>query len=135
MVAAVRDKESIRSVARRFHVSLSVVQRWVRWAGDQRLDAVGWSGRQRGCRRSANRTDTSLEEMILEIRKRLREESALGEYGAAAIYREMTARGLKDIPSLRTIGRILERRGTLDGRRFVATPHFSGHGSPRPPSR
>ncbi len=117
MVAAVRDKESMRAVARRFHVSLSVVQRWVRWAGDQALDAVDWSGRQRGCRRSANRTDAGLEEMVLEIRKHLREESSLGEYGAAAIHREMTARQLKEIPSPRTIGRILERRGALDGRR------------------
>jgi hypothetical protein len=119
MVAAVRNNQSrsLRSVARQFRTSLSVVQRWVDWAADRPLETVDWSGRQAGCRHSAKRTNHQVEELVLEIRKCLREESALGEYGAEAIHREMAARGLKDIPSVRTLGRILERCGVLDGRR------------------
>jgi len=40
----------------------------------------------------------------------------LGEYGAEAIQRELLVRGKIEIPAVRTIGRILERRGALDGR-------------------
>jgi hypothetical protein len=64
------------------------------------------------------RTDAGLEDHIIVLRRRLREHSILGEYGAAAIRREL----LDDrelpwpVPSLRTIGRILERRGAVDGR-------------------
>ncbi len=54
---------------------------------------------------------------MLAIRKYLRTEDALGEYGAQAIHRQMLSRRLKSIPSVRTIGRILERHGALDGRR------------------
>lgn len=48
----------------------------------------------------------------------------LGEYGAAAIERELLARhpGEPGLPSLRTIGRILERRGALDARHRVRRP-------------
>jgi hypothetical protein len=107
----------MRSVARQCHVALSVVQRWVARAGDQPLDGVDWSGLPTGCRRSARRTSGRIEDRVLAIRKYLREESALGEYGAKAIHRQMDARRLKYIPSARTITRILERRGALDGRR------------------
>ena len=44
----------------------------------------------------------------------------MGEYGAQAIHRELTQssqRSLTTVPSVRTIGRILTRRGALDGRR------------------
>jgi len=50
----------------------------------------------------------------------------LGEFGAAAIHRALVARRqklrLEKIPSPRTIGRILDRRGALDGRRRVRRP-------------
>ncbi len=107
----------MRSVAKQFRTSISVVQRWVARAANQPLDAVDWSGRRAGCRRSARRTESYVEEQVLMIRKYLREESSLGEYGAAAIVREMAGRGLKKIPLPRTINRILERYGALDGRR------------------
>jgi len=107
----------MRSVAKQFRTSLSVVQRWVARAAEQPLHAVDWSGRRPGCRRSACRTELHVEEQVLMIRKYLREESALGEYGAEAIYREMVSRDLKDIPSRRTINRILGRHGAQDGRR------------------
>jgi len=59
---------------------------------------------------------------VLAIRKRLKERSDLGEYGAEAVCREMTRLGIKRVPSVRTIGRILLRRGALDGRQRVRRP-------------
>ena len=49
----------------------------------------------------------------------MRQYSNLGEFGAAAIRREWLIQGLTDPPAVRTIGRILERRGALDGQRRV----------------
>jgi len=60
-----------------------------------------------------------LEDRILSVRRELKETSALGEYGPAAIYRELKRQGQQAIPSERTIGRILERRGALDKRRRI----------------
>jgi hypothetical protein len=118
MVAAVRESQAMRAVAQEFGVRLSVVQRWVAWAADQPLDSVAWGGYRVGRRpRPAHRTKEDVETQVMEIHKYLREESDLGEYGALASRRELSARGGKDLPSVRTIGRILERRGALDGRR------------------
>jgi hypothetical protein len=63
-----------------------------------------------------------LEDLVLQIRRELHDHSDLGEFGAAAIGRELLQRGLAAPPSLRTIGRILERRGALDARRRVRRP-------------
>ncbi len=59
---------------------------------------------------------------MVALRRELKETSALGEYGAAAILWELQRRHIRPLPSLRTIGRILERRGALDGRRRVRRP-------------
>lgn len=110
----------MRTVARRFHVSLSHVQRWVQRAGDKPLDQVSWFDLPSGCRTSPRRVAWDLEDTLLRLRKELKESSALGEYGAAAIQRALREQGggsSQVIPSLRTIGRILDRRGALDGRR------------------
>ncbi len=110
----------MRSIAARFGVSLSTVQRWVAHAQGQRLDRVDWSA-ARGGRREGQATAQRIEELVVELRKELKDSSDLGEYGAAAIQREMITRRKKlridQVPSLRTIGRILLRRGALDGRR------------------
>ena len=122
MVACVQRGQSLRAVARRFQVSLSHVQRWVRRAGDQPLREVDWSDLPSGCRNSPQRMSSDLEDLVLQIRKELKEASALGEYGAAAIQRALRERRpgpSQVVPSLRTIGRILERRGVLDGRRRI----------------
>lgn len=125
MVAAVRKGQSMRSVAKDFGTSLHTVQRWVAHAGEARLDRVDWSGR-RGGRRDSQATAASTEERIIDLREELRETSDLGEFGAAAIHRELIARRkrlrLKTIPSVRTIGRIFERRGVVDGSRRVRRP-------------
>jgi hypothetical protein len=63
-----------------------------------------------------------VEARVLTVRRELKEESALGEYGAIAIHREWPTRRWGPPPAVRTIGRILGRRGALDGRRRVRTP-------------
>ncbi len=126
MVSQARLGVSLRAVAKAFQVSLRTVQVWVTRAGDERLDRVDWSDRPRGGRRAAQATSSAIEEVILEVRRRLQTSSALGECGAAAIRRELLAQRqkppLKKIPSWRTIGRILVRRGALDGRQRVRRP-------------
>jgi transposase len=122
MVAAVRQGQSLRSVARQFRVSLRTVQVWVKRAHGQRLDRVDWSDRPRGGRRAAAATATRIEDLVVRLRQELKDTSALGEYGAAAIRRELLKRRVQPLPSLRTIGRILLRRGLLDGRRRVRRP-------------
>lgn len=116
MVAAVRAGQAKRAVARRFGVSLNTVRRWVDHAADQRLDRVDWSG-SGGGRRIAQATPAGVEALILEVRAALRDHSDLGEFGAAAIHRHLMERHVPGTPSVRTIGRILERHGLLDGQR------------------
>jgi hypothetical protein len=112
----------MRAAARRFGVSLCTVQRWVARAGKARLDRADFSGGTPGRRRAANRTAASAEALVLRLRRELKERSDLGEFGAAAIRAGMLARRLRHVPSVRTIGRILLRRGALDGRRRVRRP-------------
>lgn len=57
----------------------------------------------------------------MRLRSTLRE-SALGEYGSAAIQRALTESGVGSVPSMRTIARILRRRGALDGMPRVRRP-------------
>lgn len=87
-------------------------------AGQGPLEAVDWSDRSHRPTR-LTRTDAEFEDLVIDIRGQLREQSILGEYGAAAIRRELDLRGVRPLRSLRTIGRILERRGALDARRRV----------------
>jgi transposase-like protein len=119
MVEAVRRGASLRQVADRFGVALATVQRWVRRAGRKRLERVDWSDRPCGLSTPANRTSREVEDLVLDLRQHLRDTSALGEFGAEAIHRELEARDLDEAPSVRTIGRILERRGLLDHRQRV----------------
>jgi len=122
MVTAVRRGASIGKVAKRFGVSKSTVQRWVQRARKKRLDRVDWSDRPPGRREPVNKTSGKIEALVLDVRRDLKETSALGEYGAAAIYRELKERRINSVPSIRTIGRILERRGALDGRKRTRRP-------------
>ncbi len=116
MVAAVRRGSSQREVARRFRMSLHTVQRWVQRAAGRRLDRVDWSDRAAAPHTVPTRTNRGMEDLVLTVRRELREQSDLGEFGAAAIRRELEARRLAAVPSLRTINRILARRGALDAR-------------------
>jgi putative transposase len=122
MVEAVRQGTPPRQVADRFGIALRTVQRWVARAGEQRLDRVDWSDRPCGLPTPVNRTERHLEDLVLTIRQQLRDTSDLGEFGAAAIHRELLARGIADPPSIRTIGLILQRRGALDHRHRLRRP-------------
>ena len=117
-MAAVRAGSSLRAVARTFRVGLATVQLWVGRAGQSALDGVEWSDRSHRPVR-LTRTEGEFEDLVIEVRTSLREQSVLGEYGAAAIRRELDARGVTPRRSLSTIGRILERRGALDAHRRV----------------
>jgi hypothetical protein len=122
MVAAVRRSVAMREVARRFGVALATVQLWVARADGQRLDRADFAGRPPGRRRPVNRSSPDLEDLVLTLRRELKDTSALGEFGAQAIHAALQARGAHPLPSVRTLGRILERRGALDGRRRVRRP-------------
>lgn len=123
MVAAVRAGGSLRAVGRRFEVSPATVQLWLGRAADRPLERVDWADRPPIPRR-VSRTAAELEDRILDVRRVLREESILGEYGPAAIRRELEAMVelTGPIPATRTIARILERRGALDAKRRVRRP-------------
>lgn len=111
----------MRSVARKYGVSLCMVRWWVWRARDLPLDRVNWSNRPPAPKRS-RRTEAAVENLVLTLRRELKERSDLGEFGAQAIQRELIARGHPGVPSVRTIGRILERRGALDTRRRIRRP-------------
>lgn len=113
-----RGGASQRTVARDSGVSLATVQLWLRRAGDQPLDEVDWSTQSRRPHHD-RRTPPDLEDLVLALRTDLREHSVLGEYGAAAIRRRLDELGVGSVPRLRTINRILARRGALDARRRV----------------
>jgi transposase-like protein len=118
LVGAVRGGASRREAARLYSVGLATVQRWMERARNKALDEVDWTDRP--CLpHTLQRTDASLEELVLTVRRELKETSALGEYGALAIRKELLDRVVVSVPCVRTIGRILERRGALDGRRRI----------------
>jgi len=62
-----------------------------------------------------------MEILVLETRQELAG-GVLGESGAVAIRETLIDRGEGGVPAIRTIGRILERHGVLDGRRRVRRP-------------
>lgn len=87
-----------------------------------RLDRVDFGDRRPGPTMPPNRTRPTTEDLVLEVRHDLKHNSPLGEFGAAAIQRELIAREQEVIPSVRTIGRILERRGALEGKYRIRRP-------------
>lgn len=102
-------------------MSRPTVHRWVQRAETRRLDRVDWTDRP-PVPHTIRRTPGATEDRILALRRELKATSALGEFGALAIAREWPARGWGVPPAVRTIGRILVRRGALDGRRRLRHP-------------
>lgn len=121
IVAFVRAGHSMRTAARQFGVSLWTVQRWVGRAGGQRLDRVNWADGS-PIPKTIHRTPWETEDLVLSIRRELKDVSDLGEYGAPAVHRELIERGYRAVPSVRTIGRIFRRRGALDVHLRVRRP-------------
>ena len=120
MVALVRRGKAQREVARRFGVTLRTVQRWIDRAGEQPLACVNWKARSHAPRRVANKTHAVLEREACALRKRLATESALGFIGAQAIHEALLGQPqFADVPSVRTIGRILRRNGLLDAQQRI----------------
>jgi len=124
MVRAVREGEGMRSVARRFAVSVGTVSYWVAHARGKPLTRVSFVDRKPG--RAWNRTPARVEAHILQTRDQLRKHSVLGEYGGDAIAAALNG----DQRSTQAVGRstiyrVLERRGALDAvhrRRRPAPP-------------
>ena len=56
------------------------------------------------------------------MRRQLQTTSDLGFHGAAIIRQALEARGIASLPAVRTINRILRRRGALDGQQRVRRP-------------
>lgn len=120
MVAAVRRGESLRAVASRFGVGVATVAQWVKRAKGQRLDRVDWSDRSCAPHKT-RRTDTALEDLVLKTRSDLAG-SDPGAIGAEPIRQALLDQGMAHVPSVRTINRILGRRGVLDGKRRTCRP-------------
>jgi hypothetical protein len=77
---------------------------------------VDWNDRPRTPRKTT-RTDAAIEDLVMSVRSELARVDDLGFHGAEVIHEALKAREVEPLPSVRTINRILERRGALDGRR------------------
>jgi hypothetical protein len=71
---------------------------------------------------TTTRTEATIEDLVLTVRKELGQCSDLGFHGAGAIHEALKARKVEPLPAVRTIHRILERCGALDGRRRIRRP-------------
>jgi hypothetical protein len=120
MVAAVRSGLSLRAVAKKFGVGVATVAHWVERAKGRRLDRVDFSDRSRAPRKT-RRTDAAVEESIVQARGELAK-GDLGSVGAESIRQALVGKGVAGVPSLRTINRVLGRRGALDGKKRVRRP-------------
>src|SRR4051795_4095621 len=120
MVPAVRRGQSLRAVAHQFGVGVATVAHWVGRAKGQRLDRVDWSDRSHAPHKP-RRTDTAMEDLVVTTRSDLAH-GDLGAIGAEAIRNALVERGVAEPPTLRTINRILARRGALDGRKRTRRP-------------
>ena len=122
---AVRRGQSLRQVAEQFRIGKSTIERWIKRTQGKRLDRVDWNDRPDGSPKPVNRASAEVEQCVLNLRKQLKENSALGEHGADAILREMKQHDCPVLPSRATVNRILKRHGELDGpqrKRFKAPP-------------
>ena len=120
MVAAVRRGASLRRVAKQFGVAVATVAHWVARAKGQRLDRVDFADRSRAPHHT-RRTQSSVEDLVLQTRKDLAK-SDLGALGAQAIRQTLIDQGDATVPSVRTINRLLARRGALDGQKRTRRP-------------
>lgn len=116
-----RRGQSQRAVARRFKVSLAVVQYWLRRVGGRDLNLVDWSDHSSRPHHHPQQTRAAVERRIVATRRAL-QNSALGFVGAVTIAQTLTPVLGKKVPSVRTIGRVLQRQGLLDGHKRQRRP-------------
>jgi len=109
----------MHAVARQFHLSYSTVWFWVERTCGKRLDRAVLANRKPGW--AWNRTPAPVEQRIVALRKTLREDSILGEYGARGIQGALKAE-MADAPSEATINRVLSRLGFQDAVRRIRRP-------------
>ena len=125
MVELVRQGSPMRAVARRFGVAPNTVRLWVRRSAGVPVEQVDWSDGSSAPHQVHNRTAPGVEQQVVDCRRQLASpENALGFVGAAAIS-EALQDTIAQLPSCRTIGRILKRQGVVDRpsrRRFPAPP-------------
>jgi len=114
MAQAVRCGKSLRDVASQFGVSVPTVFRWVKRAKGKQLDRVNFSDHSCVAHLIANRTEAKIEKEIIQLRRELKEQSDLGEFGGVAIHREMEKLKRNPLPAVRTINYILQRHGLFD---------------------
>jgi hypothetical protein len=72
--------------------------------------------------RTPARTDPAIEDLVLTVRTQLGRDSDLGFHGADAIHEVLKGRQVAPLPSVRTINRILARRGALGGQGRIRRP-------------
>ena len=113
MVAAVRRGMALREAARRFHVGLFTVQRWVRRALGRALPSVDWSDHSHAPQRSPQRCTEQVRQAIVAQRADLAQ-GALGFVGAGAIHEQLRTKLGASCPSIRTIGRVLRTEGLVN---------------------
>jgi hypothetical protein len=85
------------------------------------LNRVDFSDRAPGCPRGWNRTPAAVEQRIVALRKTLREDSILGEYGARAIQAALKTE-IATAPSVASINRVLAHHGLQDAARRIRRP-------------
>jgi transposase len=66
------------NIARRFQVSAGTVYYWVQRAGHQSLAELDWNDRSRAPH-TTTRSQRAIEDLVLTIRRDLKENSVLGE--------------------------------------------------------
>lgn len=119
-----RGGASLRTIARRFKISLRTAHRWVRRAAGRALDRVEWSGERPGPPVAFNKVEPYIERAVVAVREELagiqrrpdgRGGIRIGPDAIAAALRDPShPRYLGDqAPSRRTIARILHRNGLL----------------------
>lgn len=101
---------------------MSSLQYWIRKTHGKPLAQADFQDAPAGAQPCLNRTCSEIELHVLRLRRELAL-GPLGEIGASAISRAL-AQQFPDValPCPRTIHRILERHGLLDGRRRVRRP-------------
>lgn len=120
MVRWARAGKSMQAIADRLGISKSTVSFWVKRAKDVRLNRVDFSNRKPG--RAWNRLASPVEQRIVDLRKMLREQSILGEYGADSIEQALRAEMSSGVPARATINRTLARQGLQDAARRIRRP-------------